>query len=284
MGVGHSANDIWRDCVACVEVDIRQLGEARQVSMQAFAFLLITGGTLEAIYNGTRFTLHAGDLLVYAPALTFQSLSMSADYRGYFLVMHERAIELSPILQHLPSVAYFPSTELGSPQLSLSADRHADMESLFRRLRRYITGDTPLKHEAICATLGLLVSDLVEIQNRAVESHRVSSRDEQIFNSFLTIVSCDYLTHRDLRHYADRLSITVTYLSRVVRQVSGHTVLDFIHQRLADDASLRLKTTTRTIAQIADDLHFPDAATFSKFFRRMKGCSPKEYRHIIVEN
>ena len=49
-------------------------------------------------------------------------------------------------------------------------------------------------------------------------------------------------------------------------------------QHLAADAAIRLKTTTLTIAQIADDLCFPDASTFSKFFKRMKGVSPKEFR------
>ena len=278
LGTGHSAGDIWNGCVACVEVDDRQLGDGRQISFSHFAFLLLTGGTLEAMTGGRRFTLHAGDMLIYAPALSYQSLAMSPDYRGYFLAITEQAATLSPTLQHLPAVAYFPTTSLGSPQLTIPPVKQVDIVSLFRRLRHYITHESPLQRENIIATLGLLVSDLVEVQNTALDHIRVTSRDEQIFNAFLSLVASDYLQHRDLRHYADRLNITTTYLSRVVRRVSGHTVLEFIHHRLADEAALRLKTTTRTVSQLADDLHFPDAATFSKFFHRMKGCSPKEYR------
>ena len=280
LGVGHTENDIWHDCVACVEVDRRQLGDGRQVSLQAFAFLLLTGGTLEAIYNGQQYVLHRGDMLIYAPTLAYQSVSMSDDYQGYFLVATESIVNLAAALQHLPSVAYFPVTVLGSPLLSLRDDRIDDTVTLFRRLRRYITEDVPLKQDAIAATLSLLIADLLEMQNQVVDSHHVSQRDEELFNAFLSLVATDYITYRDLRHYAYRLNITTTYLSRVVRQVSGHTVLDFIHQRLADDAVMRLKTTTRTVAQIADDLHFPDAATFSKFFKKMKGVPPKEFREV----
>lgn len=152
------------------------------------------------------------------------------------------------------------------------------VRDLFRRIRHYIIGEIGLKQDAICAALGMLVVDLLEIQNRIVERHRVSSREEELFNAFLALVATDYINHRDIYHYADSLCISSTYLSRVVHSVSGYTVMHFVGQHLAADAALRLKTTTCTIAQIADDLRFPDASTFSKFFKRMRGCSPKEFR------
>jgi AraC-like DNA-binding protein len=39
-----------------------------------------------------------------------------------------------------------------------------------------------------------------------------------------------------------------------------------------------LQTTPLTVAQIADRLHFADTTTFARFFKRQKGCTPKEYR------
>jgi len=39
-----------------------------------------------------------------------------------------------------------------------------------------------------------------------------------------------------------------------------------------------LQTSQLSIAQIADQLHFADTPSFSKFFSRLKGMSPKEYR------
>ena len=42
--------------------------------------------------------------------------------------------------------------------------------------------------------------------------------------------------------------------------------------------AIRLKTTNRSITQLADDFHFSDQAAFTKFFTRMKGISPKKFR------
>ena len=45
-------------------------------------------------------------------------------------------------------------------------------------------------------------------------------------------------------------------------------------------AAWLLQTTSLTVAQIADRLHFADTTTFARFFKRLKGCTPKEYRYI----
>lgn len=87
-----------------------------------------------------------------------------------------------------------------------------------------------------------------------------------------------FIEHRDIAFYAFRLCITTTYLSRIVRQVSGRTVADYIDQMLLMEAAWLLQTTTLTVAQIADRLHFADTTTFARFFKRLKGCTPKEYR------
>ena len=278
LGQGHSDN-IWNGQVSCVEVDGSNMTSSYDVvRTKAFAFVLVEKGDMSVEYDGRRFTIRPDSLLICAPALSFRQLSATADYRGWFLIADERVMQFSPLLHHLATVAYFPQAQLDRPCLSLTSTQTDSIRNLFRRIRYYIIGKTVLKQDAICAALGMLVVDLLDIQNRIVERHRVSSRDEELFNAFLALVATDYIVHRDISYYADCLCISTTYLSRVVRSVSGHTVMHFVGQHLAADAALRLKTTTRTITQIADDLSFPDASTFSKFFKRMKGCSPKEFR------
>ena len=64
----------------------------------------------------------------------------------------------------------------------------------------------------------------------------------------------------------------------MVRQVTGRTVVDYINQMLLMEATFLLKTSELSITQIADHLHFADTPSFSKFFSRMKGQSPRAYR------
>ena len=60
--------------------------------------------------------------------------------------------------------------------------------------------------------------------------------------------------------------------------MSGRTVDDHINDLLLSKAKILLKSTGLNIVQIADRLHFADAPSFSRFFSRLAGVSPRKYR------
>ena len=147
-------------------------------------------------------------------------------------------------------------------------------------LATMVTGCTKrqTQQEAILALCQLISVNILEIQDQQVENHHFTTRAEEVFKAFLRLVPQHFMEHRELSFYADLLNITTTYLSRIVRQMSGRTVLDFLVSALVSEAAIRLKTTNRSITQLADDFHFSDQAAFTKFFTRMKGISPKKFR------
>ena len=114
-----------------------------------------------------------------------------------------------------------------------------------------------------------------------VQFNQVSSglRVEEIFLGFLGLLPQHFEEHHDIGFYASELCITTTYLSRVVRQVSGgRTVVDYINQMLLMEATFLLRQTPLSITQISDQLHFAEVTTFARFFNRMKGMTPREFR------
>jgi len=119
---------------------------------------------------------------------------------------------------------------------------------------------------------------LQNAQDEVIVEKEIPLRVEEIFFDFIRLLPHHFATHHDIAFYAQSLNISTVYLSRVVRQVTGRTVIDYINQMLLMEASFLLRTSSLSITQIADQLHFSDTASFSKFFSRMKGCSPKEYR------
>ncbi|MDR0368520.1 MAG: helix-turn-helix domain-containing protein, partial [Bacteroidales bacterium] len=44
------------------------------------------------------------------------------------------------------------------------------------------------------------------------------------------------------------------------------------------EAKALLKSTNMTVQQISDELNFPSQSFFGKYFHRVVGVSPKEYR------
>ena len=229
-------------------------------------------------YQGRQFDLHPGDVHTYAPCMPTKVLEVSDDYDGFCVLIDEQLVYDTPALHHIVRAVYFPTAELGQPKLTFNSEEADRLAALLSDLRRHILHPSAYQQEAIFSLCALFSIELLEAQDLAVDSHRFTTRAEEVFTAFLRLVPDNFIRHRDLQFYADRLCITTTYLSRIVRQMSGRTVVGFLNQSLAVEAALRLKTTNRTITQLADEFHFSDQAAFTKFFTRMKGVSPKEYR------
>ena len=62
--------------------------------------------------------------------------------------------------------------------------------------------------------------------------------------------------------------------------MSGRTVVDHINDLIMSEAKMLLKSTGLSIVQIAERLDFADAPSFSKFFSRMAGVPPGQYRRL----
>ncbi|SDE63709.1 helix-turn-helix domain-containing protein [Riemerella columbipharyngis] len=142
-------------------------------------------------------------------------------------------------------------------------------------LRKRIHRPSKTQNEAIIAIMQLISLNLIEIQEQHIDMVPYCSG---IFAAFLQLVHQHYKAHHDLLFYADKLHMSTTYLSRIVKKMNGHTVVDFTHQTLASETAIKLKTINLTITQLADEFHFSDQSAFTKFFTRMKGVFPKDYR------
>ena len=147
-----------------------------------------------------------------------------------------------------------------------------------KEIIHYLHSDHIYKQKILQMQYAVFLLDMQNAQDRAIAHRSVTGRVEDIFIGFIRLLPKHFSRHHDIAFYASELNISKVYLSRVVRQVAGRTVVDYINQFLAMEASFLLKTTDLSVMQIAERLNFADIASFSKFFLRNKGMSPKSFR------
>ena len=104
------------------------------------------------------------------------------------------------------------------------------------------------------------------------------SKQEVLLEDFLDFVQKHYKEERSVEFYADKLCLTPKYLSTVIRQTSGKTAGEWIDEYVVLEAKALLKSTKMTIQQISEELNFPSQSFFGKYFKRLSGVSPKEYK------
>ena len=270
----------WDGKIYCNETDAAVTFRANETHgyMAAYTFTLVLEGTLTLVYNGRQLTLHVDDVYMYSPGLPVTIVSASDDYHAICLLADEHVTIESPTVHDLVHIAYAPLVQLHEPKLKLAHDDAMRLGDKMREIRDYLHSKHIYKEKILQMLYAVFLLDLQNAQERALPQRSVPPRVEEIFIGFLRLLPLHFAEHHDIAFYAERLNISTVYLSRVVRQVTGRTVIDYINQFLVMEASFLLRTSDLSISQIAGQLHFSDLASFSKFFSRQKGVSPKEYR------
>lgn len=270
----------WDGKIYCTETDAAITFRTNETHgyMAAYTFTIVLEGWLKIVYNGQNITLHPDDIYMYSPGLPITIVEASDDYHGICLLADEHVTIDSPTVHDLVHIAYAPVVQLHQPKQTLRHDDAVKLTEKMLEIRNYLNSDHIYKSKILQMLYAVFLLDLQNAQDNAMPQRSVPQRVEEIFIGFQRLLPLHFAEHHDIGFYASQLNISPVYLSRVVRQVTGRTVVDYVNQFLVMEASFLLRTTTLSITQIADRLHFADAASFSKFFLRNNGVRPKDYR------
>ena len=156
----------------------------------------------------------------------------------------------------------------------------------FSRILRmiYLTWDIlqlkPYRRKTIQNLLQSIISDIQYIKDIADESekHDQGTRTQDVFMQFKRLVHKYCFSERSIPFYASQLHVTPHHLSAIIRKASGQSVMYWVNRATIQEAKLLLKTNDAMGYEIADQLHFPSASAFSKFFKRETGMTPKMYQ------
>ena len=247
-------------------------------NLGCYSFTLLDRGWVRLLYNQREITLEKDDLYVFTPGIPTSIISASEDYHGLCLIVEEAFTFELPVVHKLIKAEHFPIIRLHEPKISLSETEAEHLRQLMQLCIDRLGSNHAFKAESLRLIYELFILDLLDRQRESIDFQPISKQAENLFIAFIQLVPKHYIEHHDVGFYASMLHITPTYLSRIVKQISGRTVMDYINHMLLMEASGLLLFTTQSIAQIASLLHFADQASFSKFFIRMKGMSPTEYR------
>lgn len=270
----------WDGGLFCLETNATKIFRTNLAHglVACFAFSIIDKGWITIHYNGRELTLNPNDLYIYSPGLPITVIATSDDFHGYCLMADEHVPIEAPSVHDLVQLAFLPIVQLHEPKQTLFPDAVQHLLMKMREIIDYLHSDHIYKGEVLRMLYSIFLLDLQNAQNKTIVHRQTPQRVEEIFIGFIRLLPRYFAEHHDIPFYASKLHISPVYLSRVVRQVSGRTVVDYINQMLITEASFLLKTSNLSITQIANNLHFADTPSFSKFFLRLNGMSPKEYR------
>lgn len=170
------------------------------------------------------------------------------------------------------------------PVFHLDETKAASFFQSLDNIRRSILLPHLYKGEIIKYQLHIIQLMLAElISGNETNTHDLKHKDN-ILKIFLHLASRNFKKERQIQFYADHLNVSSTYLSRTIKELTGNTVFSYLSNFLYNEICIQLKTTDKTISEIADELNFSDQSALTNFFRTKAGMSPLSYRKSSSRN
>lgn len=280
--IGMSLEDMPSAEMFCSEsnTQLTFLTNLMQETLAGYSYTLVRNGWIKLIYSGSELLLQEGDLLIYSPGMQISIVSGSDDYLSVCLIVDEQVALENPSVRNVIHTAYQPLVELGRPVIHFTPEQAEHFWQHMHEIIQYLHTSHRYLQESLRTLFSQFILDLMDVEDRKLGAVRISERSTELFVAFMRLLTKHFIEHHDLKFYAEQLHVTTIHLSRVVRQVSSRTVADYINQMLLMESLWLLKTTTLPLSIIADRLCFSDPSSFGRFFLRMRGISPKQYRSV----
>ncbi|MGN0335502.1 MAG: response regulator [Lachnospiraceae bacterium] len=130
-----------------------------------------------------------------------------------------------------------------------------------------------------CKHVGEYIEVLTIIIENAVGhmTAAVSKKNSLIYEAEKYIEE-NYQNSISVSEVSRNVGVSLSYLSRIYKESTGNTLINFINHKKVEKAKEYLSSTDMKIYEIAEMLGFENTTYFSYFFKKNTGLSPKEYK------
>lgn len=248
--------------------------------IDAFAAIFCVSGEAEIQINLKKHVLKSGTIALNVPENIIQ-INYSDNLIIYpFIISSEYIKKIHFETKDLINL-YMSAKK--SPVFTLEYSDIHILEKYYQLLESILQTKTNYKDKI---TIGITTSFLYKVyevlMNKLKENelkHKAPERCEIVFEDFIKELNTFNGTEHSLAFFANRLNLTPNYLSSRVKEYSGRTATEWIEDSIILEAKTMLKHTDLTIQEIAYKLKFPTQTFFGKYFKRITGMSPKQYKN-----
>lgn len=262
------------------KVSARRLAAAKRVDF--YMLMLVTGGVGRHTVDFVDWPLAEGSLLVVQPGQV-QQWHPDDDFSARLVLIapntlpHRSGLSLPRELEALRLDEWQPCIRLDAAGRTMI---ESGLQQLWRDFDQF-DGDE-LSIALIRHQLMSLLLRIARQQRRIAEATVGAPADRRIYRMFLQALEADFPRHHALQDYAERLGYSASTLSRACRAAEGRAAKEVIDRRVALEAQRLLVHGTGSVAEIAHQLGFSEATNFVKFFRRVLGVTPADFRRAFL--
>jgi len=240
-------------------------------------------GRNRAEYADKEIEIEKNALLFASPRVPYHWLPLDEDQGGFFCIFTDAFLVQSKSGVVLDDLPIF--TPGGYPVFMLGDTEAEEIRAIFEKMYKELSGSYVYKYDLLRNYImelihyGQKLQPAAELYTANTSSARTSSLFIELLERQFPIASpSQKIGLRTAKDFADRLSVHVNHLNKVLKESTGKTTTGLIKNRIVQEAKILLKQTDWNISEIAYSLGFEEVAHFSNFFKKQTAVSPGGFR------
>ncbi|NQZ44740.1 MAG: helix-turn-helix domain-containing protein [Flavobacteriaceae bacterium] len=164
------------------------------------------------------------------------------------------------------------------PIITIPPDQKKRFELLFEIFVEEFSTPDKIQGDMLQMLLKRLIIMSTRLAKEQLIVKQLDNEQIEVIRKFNFLVDMHYKSKRKVSDYAEMLFKSPKTLSNLFSIYNQKSPQQIILDRLALEAKRLIHFTDRQNQEIAFDLGFNDPAHFSRFFKKMTGKTPSEYR------
>ena len=240
-------------------------------------------------YGQQEYDFNEGIMFFISPGQVFK-IEVDKDavmqQSGWMLLIHPDFLWNTPLAKAIRQYEYFDysvhealflsdkeETTIGTMMQSIQQEYHANIDKF--------------SQDIIIAQIDLLLryADRFyqrQFITRKITNHKILDRLETILTDYFASDALMKERLPTVQYVAQTLNLSPTYLSALLKSVTGQTTQQHLHEKLISTAKEKLSATNLSVSEIAYALGFEHPQSFSKLFKTKTNLSPLAFRQSFA--
>jgi len=264
------------------QVQLNGLPQNHVLSFYKISYKPKLSGKLK--YGQSYYDFDEGGLLFASPGQVIGSNNNEASVCSEFtLLIHPDFFLGYPLAKAVKQYGFFSYS--ANETLHLSEAEKATIISIFKMIEAELNSRIDdFSQDVVIAQIELLLNYANRfykrqfITRKAVNSDLLQKLEDLLEDYFNNETSLNQGIPT-VQYLSEKLNISPSYLSDMLRSLTGQNAQQHIHNRLIEKAKEKLSTTSLSVSEVAYALGFEHPQSFNKLFKTKTNLSPLEFRH-----
>lgn len=232
------------------------------------------------VYGKSEYNYENGILTIVKPGQTIKWSDISIINKGYVYIIHKKLVERSKICKEIfKYTTQYYSTNYSIP---LNEEQEKCVNNIFQNIEiDYNSMDISTNYSVFMLYKELLLNYSEIAHQGMLQDENTSSKLLSITlrKLILSLINSKVSKQPGVYELAEKVNMTVTKINRILQNETGMNLKRYINHVIIEEAKERLMAPNVTVSEVAFSLGFNHSQYFSRIFKQLESCTPKEYRN-----